>query len=80
MRRRQPLFRVRLRPEAVWERLNRLNLSQNELARRTGRSSGFLSQLMSGERCPSPETRQRLMDALGVVEFDDLFVLERTDA
>lgn len=32
MRRRQPASRVRLKPEAVWSYLNRLNMSQNELA------------------------------------------------
>ena len=80
MRRKQSLYRVRLKPEAVWERLNRLNITQNELARRIGRSSGYLSQLINGERCPSPETRRRLMEALGVSDFDVLFVLERADA
>ena len=80
MRRKQSLYRVRLKPEAVWERLNRLNITQNELARRIGRSSGYLSQLINGERCPLPETRRRLMEALGVSDFDVLFVLERADA
>ena len=77
MKRRQPHFRVRLKAEAVWELLNRLNLSQNELARRIGRSSGYLSQLINGERCPSAETRRRLMDGLGVTDFDVLFVMEK---
>ena len=80
MKRRQPYFRVRLKAEAVWELLNRLNLSQNELARRIGRSSGYLSQLINGERCPSAETRRRLMEALGVSDFDVLFVMEKVNA
>ena len=80
MRRKQTLYRVRLRAEAVWELLNRLNLTQNELARRIGRSSGYLSQLINGERCPSPETRRRLMQVLGVSDFDVIFVMERVDA
>ncbi len=80
MKRKQTFYRVRLKAEAVWELLNRLNLTQNELARRIGRSSGYLSQLINGERCPSPETRRRLMEALGVSDFDVLFVLERADA
>ena len=76
MRRRQPASRVRLKPEAVWSYLNRLNMSQNELARRVGISSGYLSQLMSGTRCPSATVRVRLMEALGVTDFDALFLLE----
>jgi len=74
--RRQPSSRVKLNPDRVWEFLNRLNMSQNELARLAGISSGYLSQLMSGTRCPSAELRRRLMKALGVTDFDDLFILE----
>ena len=80
MKRRKSCFRVRLRTEAVWELLNRLNLSQNQLARRVGIRSGYMSQLMSGQRFASPGVRQRLMDALGVSDFDVLFVMERVDA
>ncbi len=76
MNRRQPSSRVKLNPDRVWELLNRLNLSQNELARMAGISSGYLSQLMSGTRRPSAEVRRKLMKALGVADFDDLFILE----
>ena len=76
VKRRQPSSRVKLNPHAVWELLNRLNMTQNELATRVGTSSGYLSQMMSGTRCPSAEMRKRLMEALGVTRFEDLFVLE----
>ncbi len=76
MRRRQPASRVKLNPEAVWRHLNRLHLAQNELARRAGITSGYLSQLMSGTRCPSADVRMRLQNVLGVTDFDDLFILE----
>ena len=76
MKRRQPSSRVKLDPQKVWALLNRLNMSQNELARRVGTSSSYLSQLMSGMRCPSAAFRKRLMDALGVTRFEDLFYLE----
>ena len=39
MKQKRIMYRVRLKAEAVWELLNRLNLTQNELARRIGRSS-----------------------------------------
>ena len=76
MNRRQPSSRVKLNPDRVWELLNILNMSQNELARLAGISSGYLSQLMTGTRRPSAELRRRLMEALGVTSFEDLFILE----
>ena len=76
MKRRQPSSRVKLSPDRVWELLNRLNMSQNDLARLAGISSGYLSQLMTGTRRPSAELRRRLMEVLGVTQFEDLFILE----
>ena len=35
-----------------------------------------MSLLMAGKRSPSPPTRRRLMQVLGVSEFDDLFIWE----
>ena len=69
MKRRQPSSRVKLDHHKVWELLNRLNMTQNELARLVGTSSGYLSQLMSGTRCPSADIRKRLMEALGVTRY-----------
>ena len=71
--------RVRLKPQPLWERIGRRNLSQNELASLAGISSGYLSQLISGRKSPSPEVRRRLQAALGVNQFDDLFVFEYDD-
>ena len=79
MKRRKPVFRARLRQGRAWERLNVLNMSQNELARRMGRSQGFVSDIFNGRRYASGETRRQFMDALGVTRFDDLFILEETD-
>ena len=76
MKRRQPASRVKLNPEAVWAHINRLSVSQNQLAERVGISSGYFSQLMSGTRCPSAEVLVGLMDALRVADFEELFILE----
>ena len=76
MNRRQPSSRVKLNADRVWELLNRLNMTQNQLAKLAGISAGYLSQLMSGTRRPSAELRRRLMEVLGVTQFDDLFILE----
>ena len=69
-------LRTRLRAEVVWEYLTRHNLSQNAFARRLGIDPGYFSQMMNGRRFPSPEMRARLMVALAISEFDDLFVME----
>ncbi|MDE2682876.1 MAG: helix-turn-helix transcriptional regulator [Chloroflexota bacterium] len=79
MKRRKPAFRARLDPNKAWERLNVLNMSQHELARRIGRSRSFVSDLFHGRRCAAGETRRRLMEVLQVTRFEDLFVMEETD-
>ena len=71
---RKPL-RVTLKPAPVWAFLEERDISQNELARMLGISSGYISQLMSGSAHPSPQVRQRLLRVLGVSGFDDLFTI-----
>lgn len=44
--------RVTRNPAPVWVFLDERDISQNELARRVGISSGYLSQLMSGSAHP----------------------------
>ena len=70
---RNPL-RVTLKPDPVWAFLDERDISQNELARLAGISPGYLSQLMSGARSPSPPVRRRLLRVLGL-DFDDLFTI-----
>ncbi|MYK25736.1 MAG: helix-turn-helix transcriptional regulator [Dehalococcoidia bacterium] len=67
---------MRLNPQAVWEHLSRRDMTQNELARAAGISPGHISFLMNGKRSPSPGVRRRLRAALGVTDFDELFILE----
>lgn len=73
---RRPLLTARLNPHAVWDRLDRSNMTQKELARLAGITPGYLSQLMSGKRRPGPETRRRLQETLNISSFDDLFIVE----
>ena len=79
MKRRTGSPRVRLKPVPLWEQISRRNISQNELADLAGISSGYLSQLISGRKSPSPEVRRRLQAALDITGFDELFVLEYED-
>ncbi len=76
MARKEAPLRVRLNASAAWELMARQNLSQNELARRLGITSGYLSQLVNGQRYPSPSLRRRLLEQLKGASFEDLFVVE----
>ena len=66
--------RVTLNPAPVWALLDERGISQNELARLVGISSGYLSQLMRGTAHPSPQVRESLQRELGL-DFDDLFTI-----
>ena len=50
--------------EAVRKRLRVHGISQNEVARQVGISSGYLSQIMNGNRAPSPGVLKRLHGVL----------------
>ena len=65
-----------LRAEVVWAYLTYHNLTQKAFAHLVGIDPGYLSQMLSGKRRPSPSMRVRLMKALGIERVDDLFVME----
>ena len=67
---------VRLNTAALWERLTKLNRSQNWLARQIGISPGYMSMLVNAGRTPSGRIRSRMQKALGVHDFDELFTTE----
>jgi len=71
--------RILLNAQAFWNRLDLLNMTQNELARLAGVTSGYISLLVSGKRCPSPDLRRRLMERLGVTDFHELFIMEELE-
>ena len=51
-------------PQVLWERMDAHGISQNEVARRVGISTGYLSQVMNGQRKPSAKVLRRLYDVL----------------
>jgi hypothetical protein len=69
-------MKVYLNKKEIKKRLIRKNLSQNWLAFRLEITSGFMSQLMTGARHPSPKIRQRFMEHFSDCTFDDLFVIK----
>ena len=66
---------VLLKARALWDRLERLDRSQNWLARELGISRGYLSTLINEGRAPSGRIRRRMREVLKVEEFDELFEL-----
>ena len=48
----------------LWERMDAHGISQNEVARRVGISTGYLSQVMNGQRKPSAKVLRRLYKVL----------------
>lgn len=69
--------KAKLRAETVRRILARRNLPQKWLTSRLQTSSGYMSQLMNGARNPSPTMRNKIMNVLGVQDFDELFCIKR---
>jgi len=69
-------MRTRLKNKALQKILIRKNKSQNWFAHRIEVSSGYMSQLMDGSRCPSPKVRGKIMNNLPDYNFDDLFAIK----
>ena len=69
---------VALKSKQVKEILARKHMSQNGFAIRLDVSSGYMSQLMSGVRNPSPALREKISAVLKVneSEFDQIFELK----
>jgi transcriptional regulator with XRE-family HTH domain len=73
------LITVKINQSAVLKAIARRNMSQNMLAMRVGSSSGYVSQIMCGTRNPSPRMREKLLNALAPLTFDDIFIIEESD-
>ena len=70
---------MRLDARSLWARLALLNRSQNWLAQEIGISSGYMSKLVTAGRAPSGRIRRRMLKALGMEDFHELFKLEEED-
>ena len=67
---------VKVNKIALLRAIARRNMSQNMLAIRAGSSSGYISQIMCGTRTPSPKMREKILNALAPLTFDDIFIIE----
>ena len=70
------LVKVKVNSKGLWDAVARQNLSQNEMAVKLCISKSYMSQIVSGTRCPSPRLRRKMLDVLSPLTFDDLFIVE----
>ena len=68
---------VKIKSKALLTILARRNMSHNGLGRGAGLQSGHVSQLISGKRNVSPASRQKILQTLNGVEFDEIFVIRQ---
>jgi transcriptional regulator with XRE-family HTH domain len=73
------MIKVKINKSVVLKETARRNMSLNMLAHKAGISSGYISQLISGDRYPSPQLRGKIQQALQPLTFDDIFILEEVD-
>lgn len=73
------MLKVKLRAGKITGALAKKNLSQNWLARHIGISSGYMTQLLNGTRCPSPKTRRRFQEYFIECKFNDLFEIPESE-
>lgn len=68
-------MRLSLELGVLKEKLARRNMSQHCFALKLKVSSGYMSQLFSGTRNPSPKLRGKILNALELDEnnFDEVF-------
>jgi len=68
-------MKVALKKDNIRKILAQRNISQNWLAFRVGTTSGYISQMITGKRNPSPKMRKKILKVLKGYEFEDLFKL-----
>ncbi len=71
------MLKVKLRGSDIRKILARKNLSQNWLAKRLCISSGYMAQILNGDKHPSPKVRERIQNYFKELEFDDLFNIRK---
>jgi transcriptional regulator with XRE-family HTH domain len=68
-------IKVNIKSKALQLIMAKRNMSQNSLGRGANLQSGHVSQLISGKRNVSPDTRAKLLKALDGVQFDEIFAI-----
>jgi len=69
-------MKVELKAGKIRMMLARHNRTQQWLAQQLETTNSYFSQLMTGKRRPSAVMRQKIMEALHVQEFNDIFIIQ----
>ena len=69
-------MKVALRRNGIEQQLAVRNKSQNWCAKKLGVCSGYMSQLMCGQRNPSPDLRERIMKLFPECSHAELFIIK----
>ncbi len=70
---------IRLNSHALWNRLALLGRSQNWLAGQVGITPTYLSYLINHGAAPSGRVRRRMLNALEMEDFHELFTLQHPE-
>lgn len=72
------ILKTNIKTDKFKEILVKNNLTVKELAKKTGTSSSFISQIINNKRRPSPKVRQSIMSMpiFKKFKFEDLFEIE----
>ena len=70
-------MQVRVKAEKIRKILAERNISQNMLAIYIGTTSGYLSQMVTGKRNPSPNMREKILKVLSGYQFNDIFEIKK---
>ena len=71
------MIKVNIKQNVIKNFLAKKNKSQNWFAMKLGISSGYMSKLLLGDRHPSPKIREKILEILNELKFDDIFRIEK---
>ncbi len=71
------MVKVQLRGRAIRKMLAQRNRQQKWLAAELGITSGYMAQLLNGDRGPSPELRQKIQMCFEGKSFHELFSIQK---
>jgi transcriptional regulator with XRE-family HTH domain len=69
-------MKIKLKAQVIREILNQKKKSQSWLATRIGITRGYMCQLMTGSRNPSPRMQLKILEVLKDYRPLDLFTLQ----
>jgi transcriptional regulator with XRE-family HTH domain len=68
---------VKIKKEAMSNILTRQNKSQVQLAEDLNINHTHLNNLIAGRHSPSPDLRAKIMDKLGITDWDSIFEIKK---